>query len=71
MLDRQERAPDGTDAVSAFTQRTGVPVLPVVRLTDTVDHLHARGALAPDDLARIRAYWAEFGTPEAQAWATR
>ncbi len=69
VLDRQERAPDGTDAVSAFTQRTGVPVLPVVRLTETVDHLAGRGALQASDLQRIKAYWAEFGTPAAQTWA--
>lgn len=69
VLDRQERAPDGTDAVGAFTERTGVPVLPVVRLTETVDHLARRGAVTREDLARIKAYWAEFGTPEAQAWA--
>jgi len=71
VLDRQERAPDGTDAVGAFTQRTGVPVLPVVRLTETVDHLAAKGVVGRDDLQRIRAYWAEFGTPDAQAWALR
>jgi orotate phosphoribosyltransferase len=71
VLDRQERAPDGSDAVGAFTARTGVPVLPVVRLTETVDHLAAKGVVSQDDLARIRAYWAEFGTPEAQAWAKR
>jgi orotate phosphoribosyltransferase len=69
VLDRQERTPDGSDAVSAFTSQTGVPVLPVVRVTETVDHLAAKGAIAPQDLARCRAYWKEYGTAPAQAWA--
>jgi orotate phosphoribosyltransferase len=69
VLDRQERTPDGSDAVGAFTQQTGVPVLPVVRLTETLDYLTQKGALAPADLARCRAYWREHGTAPAQAWA--
>jgi orotate phosphoribosyltransferase len=71
VLDRQERAPDGTDAVGAFRERTGVPVLPVVKLTETVEHLRERGALAADDLARIKSYWTSHGTADAQAWASR
>ena len=71
VLDRQERTPEGTDAVRAFTEATGVPVLPVVRLTETVEHLALRGALDPAALARCKAYWAQHGTDEAQAWARR
>lgn len=70
VLDRQETKPDGTDAVSGFTERTGIPVLPVLTLTDTVDHLARRGVLGAADLDRCRAYWAEHGTAEAKAWAT-
>jgi orotate phosphoribosyltransferase len=69
VLDRQERTPEGSDAVSAFTAQTGVPVLPVVRLTETLDHLAEKGVLAQNDLARCRTYWREYGTPAAQAWA--
>jgi orotate phosphoribosyltransferase len=69
VLDRQERTPDGSDAVKAFTEQTGVPVLPVVRLTETLDYLAGKGALSPADLARCRAYWKEHGTDAAQAWA--
>lgn len=69
VLDREERTPDGQDAVGAFTASTGVPVLPVLRLTQTLDDLASRGLLGPHDLKRCRAYWAEHGTEAAQAWA--
>lgn len=70
VLDRQERTPEGLDAVASFTAATGVPVLPVLRLTETVDDLAARGLLPAADLARCRAYWAEHGTDASRAWAT-
>ena len=43
LLDRQEVKPDGTDAVAAFTARTSIPVLPIVTLTEVLDHLAASG----------------------------
>ena len=70
VLDRQEVKPDGSNAVEAFTEATGVPVMPVVTLTEVVDHLRERGAISEDDLARCRAYWREYGTEAARAWAT-
>jgi orotate phosphoribosyltransferase len=69
VLDRQETAPDGTDAVRGFTEATGVPVLPALRVTEVIDDLARRGTLAAPDLARCRAYWSEHGTDEARAWA--
>jgi orotate phosphoribosyltransferase len=69
VMDRQEVAPDGDDAVAGFTRRTGIPVLPVLTLTETVDHLAATGRLQPADVARCRAYWGEHGTEAARAWA--
>jgi orotate phosphoribosyltransferase len=71
VLDRQELAPDGTDAVRSFTERTGVPVLPVVTVTETLDHLAAIGAISPADLARCVSYWSEHGTEAARRWARR
>jgi orotate phosphoribosyltransferase len=68
-LDRQETAPDGQGAAEAFTARTGIPVFPVVTLTEVVDHLAARGVLAEADRVRCRAYWARHGTAPARAWA--
>lgn len=70
VMDRQEVTPDGRDACASFTADTGVAVLPVVRVTDVVDHLAARGVLSPGDLDRCRAYWAQHGTPAAQTWAS-
>ena len=69
VLDRQEVKPDGSSAVAAFTEATGVPVLPIVTLTEVVDHLQERGVISEVDLGRCRAYWAEYGTDEARAWA--
>jgi orotate phosphoribosyltransferase len=71
LLDRQETTPDGADAVQGFTDRTGIPVLPVLKITEVLDDLAARGGLSEDDLARCRAYWGEYGTESARAWARR
>ncbi len=69
LLDRQETTPDGADAVASFTERTGVPVLPVVTLVEVLEHLEARGLLGAEDRERCRAYWSEYGTAPARAWA--
>jgi orotate phosphoribosyltransferase len=69
VLDRQEVKPDGSNAVAAFSEATGVPVMPIITLTEVVDYLAEKGAISAEDLARCRAYWAEFGTDEAKAWA--
>jgi len=70
VLDRQEVKPDGSSAVAAFTEATGVPVLPIVTLTEVVDYLQERGLLPAEDLERCKAYWGEYGTEEARAWAS-
>jgi orotate phosphoribosyltransferase len=69
VMDRQEVKPDGSNAVAAFTGATGIPVLPVVTLTEVLDHLEAKGLLSADDLQRCRDYWSRYGTEEARAWA--
>lgn len=68
-LDRQETGPDGRDACGAFQADTGIPVAPVVTMTEVLSHLRATGRLPDADHARCRAYLAEFGTPPARAWA--
>jgi orotate phosphoribosyltransferase len=70
-LDRQEVTLDGEDAVQSFTDRTGVPVVPILRLTDVVDDLDERGRIDAATLARCRAYWGQHGTAGARAWAVR
>jgi len=69
LMDRQETAPDGSEAIRAFTERTGIPVMPVLTVTETLDDLAARDLIDADDLDRCRAYWREYGTPAAKAWA--
>ncbi len=69
VLDRQEVRPDGVDAVAAFTEQSGVPVIPVVTLTETLTYLREAGRLPDDDLRRCIAYLNEYGTGAAKAWA--
>jgi orotate phosphoribosyltransferase len=69
VLDRQETKPDGSNAVAAFTEATGVAVTPIITLTEVVDYLVEKGAIGDEDLARCRAYWGEYGTDAAKAWA--
>jgi orotate phosphoribosyltransferase len=69
ILDRQETTPDGADAVASFTARTGIPVLPVLRVTEVIDHLRTKGALTVSDAKRCTAYWSAYGTESAKAWA--
>ncbi len=71
VLDRQEVRADGADAVASFRTEFGVPVHPVLGLTDVVDHLAATGRIQHEDLKRCRAYWSEYGTETARAWARR
>jgi orotate phosphoribosyltransferase len=68
ILDRQETTPDGADAVASFTARTGIPVLPVLRVTEVVDHLVQKGALTSADAKRCTTYWATYGTETAMSW---
>ena len=69
-LDRQETRPDGSDAVAAFAELTGVPVLPVLRVTEVLEYLHDAGKMTTDDWQRCLAYWGEYGTEAAKAWAS-
>lgn len=69
VLDRQEVKPDGSNAVAAFTEATGVPVMPIVTLTEVVDYCHAQGVIDDAMLASVRGYWGEYGTDAAKGWA--
>ncbi|MCC7140248.1 MAG: orotate phosphoribosyltransferase [Planctomycetes bacterium] len=68
-LDRMETGPDGRDACGAFAADTGVPVAPVVTMTEVLSHLEATGRLPAADRARCVEYLDRFGTPPAKAWA--
>jgi orotate phosphoribosyltransferase len=69
ILDRQETTPDGADAVASFTARTGIPVVPVLRVTEVIDYLRGRGTLSSADGQRCATYWSTYGTDTAKAWA--
>ena len=71
VLDRQEVRADGRDAVASFRDDCGVPVHPVLGLTDLVDHLAETGRVPAADLARCKTYWGEYGTAAAKEWAAR
>lgn len=68
-VDRQEVGPDGVDACSKFTADTGVAVHATVRMTEILSHLDATHRLPAELRARCVSYLAQFGTPEAKAWA--
>jgi orotate phosphoribosyltransferase len=68
-VDRQETGPDGHDACARFTEQTGVPVYPTVRITEILEHLEETGELNDEDRGRCLAYLEEYGTPEARDWA--
>lgn len=69
VLDRQETRADGSDALSHFATASGVPVVPVLRLTEVLDVLAASKRITSQDLERCRAYWSEYGTAAAREWA--
>ncbi len=69
MVPLQETGPDGRDACGAFAADTGVPVAPVVTMTEVLSHLEATGRLPAADRARCVEYLDRFGTPPAKAWA--
>lgn len=68
-VDRQEVKDDGTSAIDTFTELTGVPVIPTIRITELLTHLEETDRLPAEDRARCVAYLARYGTEEAKAWA--
>lgn len=68
-VNREEIGPDGVDACASFTAATGVPVFPVVTMTEILGHLRETGKLVGEDLARCRDYLGRYGTASAKTWA--
>jgi len=68
-LDRMEVGVDGVDACAKFTEATGVPVYPTVKMTEVLTLLTETDRLSAEDGERCRAYLGEYGTEEAKAWA--
>jgi orotate phosphoribosyltransferase len=70
-VDREEVGPDGRAATARFAEETGVPVHPVVTMTEALDHLRETGRLPDDARARCASYLAQYGTAAAKRWAER
>jgi orotate phosphoribosyltransferase len=70
-VDREEVGPDGRAATARFAEETGVPVHPVVTMTEVLDHLGATNRLPDDARVRCAAYLAQYGTEPARRWAER
>jgi orotate phosphoribosyltransferase len=70
-VNREEVGPTGTDACSAFTSATGVPVLAAVTMTEVLTHLEETGRLPAAERSRCVAYLSEYGTSDAKAWAVK
>ncbi|MBL4687451.1 MAG: orotate phosphoribosyltransferase [Nannocystaceae bacterium] len=60
-VDRQERGRGDATTLSELQDELGVPVLPVLSITDIVTDLAERGALPADRRDAVMAHVAEFG----------
>lgn len=68
-VDRQEVAPEGKDACTAFTEATGVPVVAAVTMCEILEHLEGTEHLSADHREAALRYFEDYGTDEAKAWA--
>ena len=63
-VDRQEVSADDSSAAATFTEKTKVPVVAIVTMSDIYQHLRAKG-FDPAALDRVRAYLQIYGTDTA------
>ena len=55
-VDRQEKGQGNKPALREIAEDCGLPVTPIITISEAVDHLSATGALSADDVARVRAH---------------
>jgi orotate phosphoribosyltransferase len=55
-VDRQEKGLFGKPALQEIAEDCGLPVAPIITVSEAVEHLTATGALAPADAERVRAH---------------
>lgn len=55
-VDRQEKGAGAKPALQEIADECGVPVAPIITITEAVEHLVAGGALAAADAERVRAH---------------
>lgn len=59
-LDRQEKGQNQTSAVQEVSQQFGIPVLPIISLTEIIEFIEQNPSYA-DQLAIIRGYRQQYG----------
>ena len=62
-MDREELSPQGSNAVTAFAEKTSVPVASVVSATEIYDYLKQKNVKG---IERMASYLRVYGTREAQ-----
>jgi orotate phosphoribosyltransferase len=60
-VDRQERGQGSKPALREIADELGLPVAPIVTISEAVAHLRTRGALAAVDAERVTAHLASAG----------
>jgi orotate phosphoribosyltransferase len=55
-VDRQEKGTGSRSALAEIADECGVPVAPIITISEAVEHLAASGGLTADDAARVRAH---------------
>jgi orotate phosphoribosyltransferase len=70
VVDRQEIGADGKNAVEEFTRATGIPVYPILKITDIIQYLSERTEYLKQ-YRRMSEYLLQYGTAEALATLVR
>lgn len=55
-VDRQEKGQGHKPALQEIAEDCGLPVTPIITISEAVEHLSATGALSAEDAARVRAH---------------
>jgi orotate phosphoribosyltransferase len=63
-LDREEITSSDLSACQVFENLSGVPVLPVIKMSDVFLHLKSKNLITPDQAKSFLDYFNEYGTKE-------
>ena len=67
-VDRQEVDDSGKSAIGEFEAGTGVPVFPILKLTEVLDYLSTTGKISESMTGKFRDYIKRYGTEEARSF---
>jgi len=65
-VDRQEVGLDGKNAIKEFSDKTGIPVMSIVSISDILEYLKKDKAKYSNDINRIENYLKVYGTDEVK-----